>query len=884
MGILALCASASSEVILDQIGPMDGSGIGDSIPANQYFEPTLSNFDVAVIDNLNLQEQKQIVQAEFVIGGWDGFSDPSSITSYEANVYSSSEAASISLIGDVVTQGFDIADVTIDTDWYGEGFLIALPFQTQLEAGSYWFSIIPSNSFGTDGQTGLFESLNGDSTLSNQANPNEGFGWPEGPLRELNYNAAFRLYDDIFIDPCTKQLSSFCVEDVDNDGFVSILDLLEIISQWEVCGDGTYRPSGDIAPMPNGDCCVNILDLLAIVSAWNFECEPHGACCLSDGTCEELLTQHNCLQNDGYYFGNETSCSEESCDSGACCIDTINCVASSQFHCAELSGIYKGNGTICKNEDCSVLAFGDECTTAIETYVGSITFNTALMTPSENEPDDSLCADSGLDWMGSPDVWFSFDAPDSEVYLFSLCDPESYDTSMVLYEETCGTLVACNGDANNPDEDQCQPYYSAITHLLSQNKTYFIRIGGWQGQTGTGTLTISLAPPTPPGACCFTEGACMELEESDCGVWGGTFQGEDVMCTEVDCPILEGEECVDAVEVYIGTHAFSTDGVDPSYPEPDDSMCPDSFLAWYGSPDIWRTWVAPDSGIATFTTCDPMSFDTSMVLYEGNCDNQIACNGDADPSADCQSFYSQIDYPVTAGSTYIIRIGGWQASVGSGTLTILLDGDNDLGACCFGKCLDAQTQVDCEAVDGVWILGENCTTFNCDDIPCNSAIFTQNPYGPAEPWYAYNSSYDPANGDYVCAEQVDVATSNTVTVWGFPLYLNGSIWQTCDGTYDFNLRAYDDNNGYPGQITAESLQTPATKVATGTLYGGEFELMRWEMDFNAVNVEHISVQSDSDGLTCWFLWATSGTGDGRSMQHDGDGWSMKLDDLSICIE
>ena len=161
---------------------------------------------------------------------------------------------------------------------------------------------------------------------------------------------------------------------------------------------------------------------------------------------------------------------------------------------------------------------------------------------------------------------------------------------------------------------------------------------------------------------------------------------------------------------------------------------------------------------------------------------------------------------------------------------------------------------------------------------------TQSPYGPTEPWTAYNSSYDPANGSYECAEQVDVASSNSITVWGFPLYLNGQVWDECDGSYNFNIRAYEDNKGYPGQLIAESLGTPATRVATGTLYAGEFELMRWDMDFNAVNVDHISVQAESEGLSCWFLWATSGSGDGRSMQNDGNSWSVKFDDLSICIE
>jgi hypothetical protein len=59
-----------------------------------------------------------------------------------------------------------------------------------------------------------------------------------------------------------------------------------------------------------------------------------------------------------------------------------------------------------------------------------------------------------------------------------------------------------------------------------------------------------------------------------------------------------------------------------------------------------------------------------MVLYEGTCDNQVACNGDASGDSGCQDYYSAIDYNVKAEETYYIRIGGWQGEAGQGTLTI----------------------------------------------------------------------------------------------------------------------------------------------------------------------------------------------------------------------
>jgi len=59
-----------------------------------------------------------------------------------------------------------------------------------------------------------------------------------------------------------------------------------------------------------------------------------------------------------------------------------------------------------------------------------------------------------------------------------------------------------------------------------------------------------------------------------------------------------------------------------------------------------------------------------MALYEGSCDNQVTCNGDGSGDNDCQSWYSNFDYNVKEGTSYFIRIGGWQGDTGEGTLTI----------------------------------------------------------------------------------------------------------------------------------------------------------------------------------------------------------------------
>ncbi|MGA1223883.1 MAG: MopE-related protein, partial [Phycisphaerales bacterium] len=134
------------------------------------------------------------------------------------------------------------------------------------------------------------------------------------------------------------------------------------------------------------------------------------------------------------------------------------------------------------------------------------------------------------------------------------------------------------------------------------------------------------------------------------------------------------DECVDAVDVQTAVPiAFSTTGATLSPNTPTDELCPNSSLVWGGSPDIWFRWIAPANGLANFTTCDPFGFDTSMVLYTGDCGNlvAVACNGDALDTTGCQELHSEIaNFEVTGGTVYFIRIGGFDGLSGSSTLTV----------------------------------------------------------------------------------------------------------------------------------------------------------------------------------------------------------------------
>ncbi len=136
-------------------------------------------------------------------------------------------------------------------------------------------------------------------------------------------------------------------------------------------------------------------------------------------------------------------------------------------------------------------ASGDTCSSSVLAGLGSTSFDTSDATDSgEGNPASGGCGD-GWGW-NNQDVWLHWNAERSGTATFSTCDVGSFDTSLAVYTGTCGNLVqeACNGDSDG--SGSCQEYWSEL-QLDVVPETYLIRISGYgTGDTGTGTLTISL--------------------------------------------------------------------------------------------------------------------------------------------------------------------------------------------------------------------------------------------------------------------------------------------------------------------------------------------------------------------------------------------------------
>lgn len=149
----------------------------------------------------------------------------------------------------------------------------------------------------------------------------------------------------------------------------------------------------------------------------------------------------------------------------------------------------------------------------------------------------------------------------------------------------------------------------------------------------------------------------------ECDIAGGDspdFNGNGV---PDECEPVPNDVCVDAIPISDGATPFQTSGATTGGPL---AIC-ESTTTFVN--DIWFLYTAPCTGTATFSVCNDADFDTLLALYfTGSCPpplNPLACN---DNAAGCGET-SEIQLPVAAGFSYLVRLGG-AAGGGSGTLTV----------------------------------------------------------------------------------------------------------------------------------------------------------------------------------------------------------------------
>ena len=223
----------------------------------------------------------------------------------------------------------------------------------------------------------------------------------------------------------------------------------------------------------------------------------------------------------------------------------------------------------------------------------------------------------------SRSVWFKYTAIESAPLTITTCG-SGFDTVVSVYDTTScpsgtGTQIACNDDAGTPAA--CAgTTQSAVTINAAAGSTYYIRVAGFNGAFGNYTLNVG---PT-------------------------------------------NDRCDEARTIVPGTYNFdnrhaTTDG-------PVLNQCTNNGADNQINGDLWYVYTPTQSGTINVSTCGS-SFDTKLAVYaNAPCGPRFtykACNDDA-----C-GFQSQINgVDVIAGVPYYIRVGGYLAARGTGSLVL----------------------------------------------------------------------------------------------------------------------------------------------------------------------------------------------------------------------
>ena len=126
---------------------------------------------------------------------------------------------------------------------------------------------------------------------------------------------------------------------------------------------------------------------------------------------------------------------------------------------------------------------GDDCAGAKLISCGITVSGT---TAEANEDDVGTCGTS----ISAPGVWYRFTGDGSNVAL-SMCGATSYDSKINVYRGSCAQLICVAG---NDDVPNCN-YASGVEFETLPGSNYFILVQGWNGNTGTFSLTMACAEP-----------------------------------------------------------------------------------------------------------------------------------------------------------------------------------------------------------------------------------------------------------------------------------------------------------------------------------------------------------------------------------------------------
>jgi len=214
--------------------------------------------------------------------------------------------------------------------------------------------------------------------------------------------------------------------------------------------------------------------------------------------------------------------------------------------------------------------------------------------------------------VGGKSVWWTWTAPSTGIANIGT-DGSSFDTLLGVYT---GTDVASLTPVFE-DDDAGSGACSRAVFNVTAGTTYQIAVDGFNGVSGSIQLTVKMGVPN------------------------------DAFANPLQ---LTGN-----YDQYVAHNINATAEAGEPYHWPNT-----------GWTSVWWTWVAPASGVVTFST-DGSNFDTILAAYTGSTVSGLTLMANND---DYVGSTSQISFYATAGVTYRIVVDGYEGWMGGILLTM----------------------------------------------------------------------------------------------------------------------------------------------------------------------------------------------------------------------
>jgi hypothetical protein len=333
------------------------------------------------------------------------------------------------------------------------------------------------------------------------------------------------------------------------------------------------------------------------------------------------------------------------------------------------------------------------------------------------------------------------DAPGPVDYLGFLFDTlyEAHQPQLSIYPPTAhlGEMVAYDGQGFTPgsaaslfldgalvddtllvNSDGTLCGYFLLDQLPPPPENFaFVVVQEDTGRSGFTVLQVVVA-----GACCLTDGTCLEmLTADDCAALGGLFQGVGTTCTPNLCS--EGNDCFVPKVVVLPDWGLPHVNTNTTCGRFNDywSTCLGSYDG--GEDILYELILTADQSLMITAQGVTPSDDWIGMAIDTVCPPGPTCLAHATSSGTT----ARIDGIHLAAGTYYIMVDSWPAPYCL-DFTFTIEAMPQ-GACCIAQnCIGNMSAVECSPLGGSWFVGQDCATFTCPP-GCQHRIDLHDCYG-----------------------------------------------------------------------------------------------------------------------------------------------------------